>query len=154
MIRSDAELQEAKQRLEAEAERIRQQQRHLEGLKLSREEIKRVLDPVRSFHEQLGEEVAAYERLKRGEFEALHNFEGLEQLLVAVRIAKGLTQRELADRLSVHESQVSRDERNEYHGVTLERARRILQAMGVDVSTEVVSLNGGVRKAASSRASA
>jgi hypothetical protein len=33
----------------------------------------------------------------------------------------------------VHESQVSRDERNEYHGVTVERASRILDALGVDL---------------------
>jgi transcriptional regulator with XRE-family HTH domain len=98
-----------------------------------------MLDPVRSFHEQLKEEVAVYERLKRGEFEALRNFEDLERWLVALRIAKGLTQRELAERLGVHESQVSRDECNEYHGITLERARRILHAMNVDVQTAVLS---------------
>ena len=154
MIRNDTELEEAKKRLLEEAERIRQQQKELEGLRLSREELKRVLDPVRSFHKQLEEEVAGYERLKRGEFDDLHNFEGLERLLVALRIAKGLTQRELAERLGVHESQVSRDERNEYHGVTLERARRILEAMGVHISTAVVSLNGGSHKVGSSRASA
>jgi len=52
---------------------------------------------------------------------------------VALRIALGLTQRELAERLGVHESQVSRDERNEYHAVTVERASRILDALGVDL---------------------
>jgi hypothetical protein len=36
------------------------------------------------------------------------------------RIAQGITQRELAKRLGLHESQVSRDERNEYFGITLE----------------------------------
>jgi transcriptional regulator with XRE-family HTH domain len=36
---------------------------------------------------------------------------------VALRIATGLTQRQLAETLGVHESQVSRDERNEYHGI-------------------------------------
>ena len=108
----------------------------------SKAEIKRVLGPMRSFHEQLKEEVAGYERLKRGEFEALSNFEGLERWLVALRIAKGLTQRELAERLQVHESQVSRDERNEYRGVTIDRARRILDAIGAQVRTEMVSLEG------------
>ena len=40
-------------------------------------------------------------------------------LLISLRIAKGISQRELAKRLNVHESQVSRDERNEYFGITL-----------------------------------
>jgi hypothetical protein len=51
----------------------------------------------------------------------------------------------------LHESQVSRDERNEYHGITLERARRILHARKVDVQTAVLSLNGGTGKTGSSR---
>lgn len=50
---------------------------------------------------------------------------------MALRIALGLTQRELAERLSVHESQVSRDERNEYNNISIDRASRILDALGV-----------------------
>lgn len=46
---------------------------------------------------------------------------------------RGLSQRQLAERLRVYESQVSRDERNEYHGVTLERATRVLDAMEVSL---------------------
>jgi len=109
---------------------------------LSKEEIRRAMDPVRSFHEQLREEVESYERLKRGEFDELKNFHGLGQLLVALRLAQGLSQRQLAERLSVHESQVSRDERNEYHGITVERAQRVLEALGVEVRVSVEKLGG------------
>ncbi len=35
------------------------------------------------------------------------------RLLISVRIANGLSQRDLAERLDVHESVVSRDERND-----------------------------------------
>ena len=100
-------------------------------------EIKRALDPVRSFHDQLAEEVRAYGRLKRGEFSEVLNLRGLGQLLVSLRIARGLTQRKLAQRLGVHETLVSRDERNEYHGITLERATRVLEAIGVEVHSRV-----------------
>ena len=154
MIRNDAEYQEAVKRLSEEAERISRQKSQLQTMDLSKEEIKRVLDPVRSFHEQLKEEVSSYERLKRGEFEELHNFQGVGRLLVALRIAKGISQRELAELLEVHESQVSRDERNEYHGVTVERANRILEALGVDVRSEVIAVNQGETTGAKSRASA
>jgi len=37
----------------------------------------------------------------------------------------------------VHESQVSRDERNEYHGVSIERATKIIEALGVQLKTTV-----------------
>jgi hypothetical protein len=37
----------------------------------------------------------------------------------------------------VHESQVSRDERNEYFGITLERAVKVLDALNVRLRTRV-----------------
>ncbi|MEX2171087.1 MAG: helix-turn-helix transcriptional regulator [Pirellulales bacterium] len=137
MIRNETEYQEAVQRIADEAERLKSQRNQLKTMDLSKEEIKRVLDPIRSFHEQLKEEVASYERLKRREFEELRNFEGIGRLLIALRIAEGISQRELAERLEVHESQVSRDERNEYHGVTVERANKILEALGAEVRSTV-----------------
>jgi transcriptional regulator with XRE-family HTH domain len=88
---------------------------------------------MRSFHLQLAEEVESYERLKRGEFAEVRNLRGIGQLLIAARISQGISQRELAQRLDVNESQVSRDERNEYHGITIERAARILDVLGIDV---------------------
>lgn len=138
MIRNEAEYQEAVQRIQDEAARIEAQRRELEGMNLTDEEIDRALGPIRSFHEQFKEEVASYERLKRGEFGEIENFYGVGRLLIALRIAQGISQRDLAQRLGVHESQVSRDERNEYHGVTLERANRVLDALGVDLRTQVV----------------
>jgi len=140
MIRSEAEYQEAVERLKAELVRLKQQQAKLQELGLGRDEIKRAMDPVRSFHEQLKEEVASYERLQRGEFDEVRNFEGLGRLLIALRIAQGLSQRDLAVRLGVHESQVSRDERNEYHGLTMERAGRILEALNVELESIVKSI--------------
>ena len=140
MIRNDAEYAEVVEQLREEASRLKQQQAKLQELGLARDEIKRAMDPMRSFHEQLKEEVASYERLKRGEFDEVRNFEGVGRLLIALRIAQGLSQRDLAQRLGVHESQVSRDERNEYHGVTLERAGRILDALNVELESIVKSI--------------
>jgi DNA-binding Xre family transcriptional regulator len=137
MIRNETEYKAAVERVTAEAARLKDERAKLQGLGFSKEEIKRALDPLRSFHEQLKEEVESYEKLKRGEFEELRNFDGVGRLLIALRIAKGVSQRELADRLGIHESQVSRDERNEYHGVTVERANRVVEALGVEVRSVV-----------------
>ena len=59
-------------------------------------------------------------------------------LLIALRTANGLSQKDLAQKLDVSEAQVSRDERNEYHGITVERAKRVLDAMGETLTTRVV----------------
>ena len=92
---------------------------------------------MESFHLQLNEEVDSYERLKRREFDEIDNFRGFGNLLISLRIAQGMTQRELARRLGGHESQISRDERNEYFGVTLERAMKVLEALNVRMRTKV-----------------
>lgn len=137
MIRNENEYREAVNRLQEERERLAQQRSKLLETGLTEDEVKRVTDPMVSFHQQLVEEVESYERLKRGEFDELRNLRGLGHLLISLRIAQGLTQRELSERLGVHESQVSRDERNEYFNITLERASRILEALGVELKTIV-----------------
>jgi hypothetical protein len=137
MIRTEAEYQKAVRRLEEERSRFAEHRARLAAMGLGAEEMKRALDPIQSFHLQLAEEVASYERLKRGEFGELTNLHGLGRLLVGLRIALGFTQRGLAARLEVDESQVSRDERNEYHGISIERATRILEAMGVQLKSRV-----------------
>lgn len=144
MIQCEDDYQQAVCQLKAEEERLRTTQLELQTLNLSEEEIKRVLDPMRSFHEQLKEEVESYEKLKRGEFDEIRNFEGMGRLLVALRIAQGLSQRELAERLNLHESQVSRDERNEYHGISVDRIKRILDALGAEIRTSVVTFGESV----------
>ena len=137
MIRNETEYQEASVRLAEERNRLADHRARLKEVGLNDEELKRVIDPMESFHLQLQEEVESYERLKRGEFEDLDNLRGLGHLLISVRIAQGISQRELANRLKVHESQVSRDERNEYFGITLERAVKILDALDVRLHTKV-----------------
>ena len=51
--------------------------------------------------------------------------------------SRGISQRDLARRLDVHESQVSRDERNGYFEITLQRAIGILDALNVRLQTKV-----------------
>lgn len=131
MIRNETEYQEAVRRHREEQLRLEQHRTRLKEAGLNRGELKRAMDPLRSFHLQLEEEIQSYERLRRGELDELVNLHGLGRTLIALRIARGFSQRQLAERLEVHESQVSRDERNEYHGVTVERAARVLDAMGV-----------------------
>ena len=137
MIRNETEYQEASARLAVERTRLADHRIRLDQAGLSDEEIKRVVDPMESFHLQLKEEVESYERMKRGEFDELDNLRGLGQLLISLRIARGISQRGLARRLDVHESQVSRDERNEYFGITLERAIKILDALNVRLHSTV-----------------
>lgn len=139
MIRNEAEYKETVQRLQEERTRLDAQRTALLSTGLAEDEVKRVIDPMLSFYLQLVEEVEAYEKLRRGDFGEFTNLEGMGQLLIGLRIAKGISQRVLANRLDVHESQISRDERNEYHGITVDRVIRILDALEVEIRMSVES---------------
>lgn len=142
MIRNETEYKRAVERVTEERKRFDQTKLSLKEQGLSPEEIKRVIEPLESFHLQLIEEIESYEKLRRGEFDELKNLRGLGHLLICIRIAMGLSQKDLANKLGVNESQVSRDERNEYHGVTIERANKILEALGVELSSKVIEVHG------------
>ncbi len=137
MIRTEKEYKEAVERLQGESQRLQDYEKQLKNQGNTPEEIKLSLDPFRSFHEQLKEEVAEYEQIKRGEFPTIDNFLGLGHVLICLRIARGISQRELAKKLGTNESQVSRDERNEYRNISTERVEKILEALGYCLRTTV-----------------
>lgn len=137
MIRNETEYQQAVARIDAERARLAE---HIEAWKkqgFTAEQIAKLRQPLDSFHMQFVEEVQSYERLKRGQFGEFENLHGLGQVLIGLRIARGMTQRQLAERLGVNETMVSRDERNEYHAITVDRAKRVLDALGVRLVTRV-----------------
>jgi DNA-directed RNA polymerase specialized sigma subunit len=137
MIRSEAEYREAVKRAREDQESAAQQRAALSERGLTPEQVERAMEPLLSFHAQLNEEIAWYERVRRGDFEQLSRLTSLGRLLIALRIATGLTQRQLAEQLGVSEAQVSRDERNEYHGITVDRAQRIVDALGATLTIGV-----------------
>src|SRR5258708_7732024 len=64
MIRNETEYQEAMTRLAEERNRLTEHRARLKQTGLTDEEIKRVTDPMESFHLQLKEEVGSYGLLK------------------------------------------------------------------------------------------
>lgn len=67
MIRDESEYQAAVRRLKEARERLQDHEQRLEQTGLGAEEVKRALDPLRSFHLQLEDEIESYERLNRGD---------------------------------------------------------------------------------------
>ena len=138
MIRHEHAYHRAKKKLNEEQSRLDQLVRSLKEEGLSDEAIARTTRPMARDVEELIEQVAAYERARDGELGTLDNLEGFGQLLVNARIAKSITQSELARRLEVDPSQVSKDERLHYKGITLERAQRVLEALEIKLVSKVV----------------
>ncbi|ADC49339.1 hypothetical protein BpOF4_06395 [Alkalihalophilus pseudofirmus OF4] len=139
MIKTEPAYRKALEKLKEDNVFIEKQKKTLQEMGLTGEQVEKALQPAISFHEQLKEEVAYYERIKRGEFDTMINLHQLGKTLIAYRIYTGLSQQELAARLGVSPSQVSRDERNEYCGATLERLQQVMEAMRMVSKTEIQS---------------
>ena len=92
------------------------------------------IDSMRALCDEWREDLAAYDALRneggRREF-ALHALEELPDALVQARIAAGLTQRQLAERLGLKPQQIQRYEATSYRGVAWDTAARIAQALGL-----------------------
>lgn len=137
MIKTDIDYQKSVEKLKEDLHFIDEQKKKLSEMGLSGEQINRAIEPSISFHEQLKEEVEYYEHIKRGDFEPIFNLENLGKTLIACRIYLGISQKELADRLGVSSAQISRDERNEYFGVTIEKIQRVMEALKITSKTEI-----------------
>src|SRR5207248_10760005 len=82
---------------------------------------------------QLDDELREYDQLKSGELK-LPKIDRLDQIapfIAKFRIAKGVSQTELARRLGVSKQVVSRYEETEYQTVAISRLQEILDAIGV-----------------------
>ena len=136
MIRTETEYQEALRRLEQGHLVAEKQRVALHAAGLPPEAVDRAMEPLLSFQAQFAEEIEWYRGAREGRIPAIRDLTQLGRLLIALRIAHGVGQRELAERMGVSEAVVSRDERNEYHGVTVTRAQKIIDALqGVIAAT-------------------
>lgn len=137
MIKTESEYSKAVIKVREERQRLETEQNRLKKEGVPDELIHLAIDPLASFTMQLEEEIRFYEDTKRGKFPELHNLSGIGRLLIGLRINQNMSQKELAQKLKVNESQVSRDERNEYHGASVEKIRSVLDALGGDLISEI-----------------
>lgn len=88
-------------------------------------------DAVRSQLADLEKELAEYDALKKGEFrlEGLNVVAGLPDVLIKARIAQGLTQRELAERMGLKEQQIQKYEASDYASASFARIREVADAL-------------------------
>jgi transcriptional regulator with XRE-family HTH domain len=106
---------------------------------------------------QLGElrgDVAAYLKLRKGDVRTfkLDSLANLPEVLISARIASGMTQRELAERLSLKEQQIQRYETQNYAGASFARIVDIADAIGVGVPQHLVLAEAGSKDAVLKRA--
>lgn len=90
-------------------------------------------DAIKSQIATLEAELSHYALLKSGEitFAKTHSLENLPSVLVQARIAAGLSQTDLAERLGMKAQQIQRYEASDYSGASLDRLIDVCQALNV-----------------------
>lgn len=85
-------------------------------------------DAIRSQLSDLNLQLQEYEALKAGKFELdqLRVVSGIPAMLIKARIARGMSQRELAERIGLKAQQIQRYEATGYASVSLSRIREVI----------------------------
>lgn len=100
---------------------------------------------IRTERDELETLIRAYDAAKAGDFRDLErravNDPGLT--LIVARIARGMTQKELARKLGLKEQQVQRYEADRYSSISLANFRRIANFLGVDWKMNLSNWFGG-----------
>ncbi len=96
-------------------------------------------EALRSQLDELKAELKEYEELKSGEMNTFKaaSFEELPRAFIKARIAMGLSQKDLADRLGLKEQQIQRYESTEYAAASFARMKEVIDALGVEVQEEI-----------------
>jgi HTH-type transcriptional regulator/antitoxin HigA len=91
---------------------------------------------LQSEFEMLSMQLHEYEALKSGTVEVLKasTLEDLPSILIRARIAKGLSQRQLAEALGLKEQQIQRYEAEEYASANLQRLADVANALDLNIS--------------------
>ena len=104
------------------------------------------IDALRSQLADLEEEVAEYEALREGKrpLQELHSIEQIPSALIQARIASGLSQEQLAERLGIKAQQIQRYEATEYRAASLARVVEVASALGVSIREGLLPTAGEV----------
>jgi ribosome-binding protein aMBF1 (putative translation factor) len=102
-------------------------------------------EAIKSQYEELQQELKEYEELKGGKRKTIkvNSFEHLPVALVQARIARGLTQKELAQKLGLKEQQIQRYEASSYAKASLDRINQIIDVLDISIGSKVDLTNGG-----------
>lgn len=96
-------------------------------------------DAIESQLDELRAQLAEYDALQAGQKFVLEvpSFDDLPRALIKSRIAAGMSQKDLAEKLSLKEQQIQQYEATEYASASITRFKEIIKALGVSVREEV-----------------
>ena len=97
------------------------------------------LEALESQLAELNTQLKEYEKLRSGRLKRLKksSFQNLPIELIRARIARGLTQKDLARKLGLKEQQIQRYEETDYASASLSRVNEVIKALEIEVKEEI-----------------
>jgi len=94
---------------------------------------------IAGIESQIGElksQVQEYEKIRKAKALS-YSLDTLQDILIQTRVAKGLTQKQLADILKIDARQIQRYEKTNYSSVSFERVIDICKALGISIKGRI-----------------
>ena len=88
--------------------------------------------------EELRQQVQEYEKLADAVSLPLHSAEDLPQLLIKARVARGYTQKDLAEKVNVKPQLIQKYEITNYRSASLKRVLAIIKALNIDFRADIL----------------
>lgn len=137
MITNERQYKITKSKAEEFAESVRSFDKNSEDFSdVHSSLVEAQLSAMRAQLEDLNQQIREYEEIKSGKFScnAADTLKELPIVLIKARIAKGLTQAEMAKQLGLKEQQIQRYESQKYKSASLERLKEIADILSVKLS--------------------
>ncbi|HIJ54577.1 MAG TPA: helix-turn-helix transcriptional regulator [Deltaproteobacteria bacterium] len=101
--------------------------------------IKAQKDAMESQLAELEDQAKEYEKLRAGKYKVFKgsSIADLPLGLIRARIALGLTQKQLAERVGIKEQQIQRYEETDYASASFSRIKDIIKALGLDIEEKI-----------------
>ena len=101
--------------------------------------VKAQKEAMQSQLAELEDQVKEYEKLRAGKYKVFKgsSFYDLPIELIRARIALGLTQKQLAERVGLKEQQIQRYEETDYASASFSRLQEIIKALGLDIEEKI-----------------
>jgi HTH-type transcriptional regulator/antitoxin HigA len=98
-----------------------------------------MVDGIKGELRELRRQVRRYEEIKAGKVTTrkVRRVAELPEALIEARIARHLTQKQLAEQMGMAEQQIQRYEQQRYGRTSLDRVAEIAEALGLDLGAEV-----------------
>jgi ribosome-binding protein aMBF1 (putative translation factor) len=108
---------------------------------------------IRSQISELRKQMREYDRLSGARSLRLESMADIAEMLIKARVARGMTQEDLAEMLSIRQQQIQKYEATGYRSASLRRVQDVMVALDVDVRTSISLRREGDGRAGGRRSS-